>query len=368
MNSKPITEVQANENIQNILKDAVEKNVAVSQALLYVHSPENNFEGTFTYGDLNGERIDDKQQFHVASVGKAFTATLIGQLVDEGKLSLDDKIISHLGKDVLEGLFVVDGLDYSDQVTVLQLLNHTSGAADYFGDADEEDRTIVDLMIEMPDQYYTPLDLIAYSRENQKAVGKPGDQYHYSDTGYILLGLLIEQVSEERFHDNLHNRIFNPLGMGDTYLTFYSEPSNQKGNMADIWLKGHNLSEAQSLSIDWSGGGLVSTLHDLTVFIEALYEGDLVSEATLKDLNQFEHTFVKGIQYGGGFMEFHFGEFFPTLKSLPKLKGHIGVLGTQMLYDPQTKTTYIASFGSTDYTEKSIVKMIEVLSNIYRVK
>ena len=83
---------------------------------------------------------------------------------------------------------------------------------------------------------------------------------------------------------------------------------------------------------------------------------------------EFNYKFTTGIYYGLGFMEYHFTDYFPTLSFLPNLKGHMGVLGTQMLYDKETETVYISSFGSTDYTAESVKTMIKVLSYVYRIK
>ena len=156
--------------------------------------------------------------------------------------------------------------------------------------------------------------------------------------------------------------------MNDSYFMLYSEPVNEKRMIADIWLDGVNIRDYKSLSIDWAGGGVVSTAADLAVFIRALNNYEIISKSTLDEFYRFDRKFMNGIHYGLGFMEYHFNEFFPTLGSLPKMRGHMGVLGTQMLYDSETDTVYICSFGSTDYSATSVRSMIKVLSIAMRVK
>lgn len=365
--STPITKEKAVSIIDKLIEAAIGKK-NVTQAIVYVDSPQHNLSETFAHGQLNGKNIAADTPFHVASVGKAFTATIIGVLIDEGTLSLDDKITEYLSDDVLKNLFLYEGNDYKDDVTIQNLLNHTSGVADYFEDEAAGIDKMQTLVINEPDTLWAPADLIGYTRVYQQAVNKPNAQYHYSDTGYILLGLIIENASGQSFDEMLHNHIFSPLNMNDSYLMFYSQPANDVCSIADVHLGDVNVKDYQSLSIDWAGGGIISTVNDLAVFIRALNNYEIVTKQTLESLYKFDNQFMSGIHYGNGFMEYHFNEFFPTLGFLPNYTGHMGVLGTQMFYDKGSDTVYISSFGSTDYSAGSVQTMIKVLSTLERIK
>ena len=248
------------------------------------------------------------------------------------------------------------------------LLNHTSGINDYFEEPGEGGQKIVNKVIKQPDHFFQPEELIDFTRKYQRPVGKPGQKFHYSDTGYILLGLLIENVSGMKVHEMLKQKIFEPLHMMDSYMLFYSQPLNEKRPIADLWLEGHEVSDYSSLSVDWTGGGIISTLKDLSIFVKALNKGLIISKETLDRLYKFDYIYRRGIHYGYGFMSFQFGEFFPTLKNLPSLKGHMGILGSQMLYDEKSETCYISSFGSSDYPATSVRTMIQILSQIRRIQ
>jgi D-alanyl-D-alanine carboxypeptidase len=367
LGSRPIDKATAIAEINDMVGSQVGKK-NVTQAIVYVDSLYYGVSEIFVHGELDGAPIKADQPFHVASVGKAFTATLIGVLVDESKITLDDRISSYLPDEILEGLFVYQGTDYQDEVTVGQLLNHTSGIADYWEDTTEGSPSMQELIISDPDKFWTPEDLVAYSHDHQLPIGSPGGQYHYSDTGYILLGMIIESVSGHSFDAMLQDKIFVPLNMNDTYLMFYSEPVNGFRPIADGHLGDVNVKDFQSLSIDWAGGGIVSTANDLAIFIRALNNNEIIGQRTLNNLYQFDHKFMNGIHYGYGFMEYHFGEFFPTLKSLPNYTGHMGVLGTQMFYSKSTDTVYISSFGSTDFAAGSVQTLIEVLMTLERIE
>lgn len=365
--STPLTKDKAISSIDKLVEAAIGKK-NVTQAIVYIDSPQHNLSETFVHGQLNGKDITADQPFHTASVGKAFTAAIIGVLIDEGKLSLDDKIVDYLSDEVLQSSFIFEGVDYKDQVTIKNLLNHTSGIADSFDDEAIGSMHMQDLVVNEPNKFWTPMDLVNFTNDYQQAVNKPNAEFHYSDSGYILLGLIIENVSGQSFDEMLHQYIFTPLNMDDSYLIFYSQPANGILPIADINFNGVNVKDYPSLSVDWAGGGVVSTASDLAIFIRALNNYEIISEETLDSLYQFDYSFMSGIHYGNGFMEFHFDEFFPTLGFLPNYTGHMGVLGTQMFYDKDSDTVYIASFGSTDYSAGSVQTMIKILSTLERIQ
>ncbi len=367
INSRPISSTEARQMIDAYLQKMLTGKRKVNNILLLVDSPEQHLHFEFAGGQVFGEPAVVSQRFHVASVGKLFTSVTVMLLQEQGRLSIDDKAADILGSDMLKGLFMYKDKDYSADVTVRQLLNHTSGIADYFEDPVESGVSMKDLIVNEPDRFYTPNDLLDFTRYHQKAVGFPGRKMHYSDSGYILLGLIIEKVSGRPFHENLHGLIFDPLNMNDSYLMFYSEAANGPAPINEIWLEGSEIHDDKSLSIDWSGGGIISTLSDLSIFIKALNSGNLINKESLSLMKNFDNRWIQGIHYGLGIMEYHFTEYMPTLRGFPKMVGHMGVLGTQMFIDPDTGLTIICSFGSTDAPGMSVRALIQVLSIIRRI-
>lgn len=303
--------------------------------------------------------------FHIASIGKVFTATLLCMLSEKGEISLDDPIVNYLPDTSLEGLFVFEGDDYAEQVTIRELLTHTSGVADYAEDPVINGPPFLKLILDNPDTYWTPEMLLDFSRHNQSAVGKPGDSFHYSDTGYVLLGRIIENVTSKPFHANLHDEFFTPLEMNDSYLMFRSEPANQpKKPIQKIWLNDREISQFISLSSDWSGGGIISTSADLLKFHMALRNGKLISPALLEQMETFTNQFMPGINYGMGMMEVDFQDFSPKLRSIPRVTGHIGIWGIHMLYDDTTETYINVNLGSASCMNTSFEVLIELMNTI----
>jgi D-alanyl-D-alanine carboxypeptidase len=179
------------------------------------------------------------------------------------------------------------------------------------------------------------------------------------------LGRIIENVTAKSFHENLHDEIFRPLGMNDSYLMFRSEPANQpKKSIQKIWLNGREISKSTSLSSDWAAGGIVSTTADLLKFHRALREGKLISPALLGQMETYDNQFLPGINYGMGMMQINFPDFDPMLSSLPSVTGHLGIWATHMLYDRTTDSHIILNLGSTSCMNTSFEVLIELMKTI----
>jgi D-alanyl-D-alanine carboxypeptidase len=150
---------------------------------------------------------------------------------------------------------------------------------------------------------------------------------------------------------------------------FYGEPQNTPRKAIEkIWFNGVEISQFQSLSCDWSGGGIVTTTQDLLKFSQALHGGKLVRAETLAMMEVCPNKFRPGIYYGLGMMEIRFKEFFFLLGHLPKAKGHIGVLATHMFYDPTQDAHVVMNFGDNTRMVESFQALIEIENVLYRMR
>lgn len=331
----------------------------------------------FQYAGGMGARVKQlspETPFHIASVGKLMTATMIYQLADAGALDLDKPIgplllaSNSLTKEALTKLFTFEGVDYSDRVTAAQLLAHTSGVADYFDGPVTSGEPLLKLMLQSPERMWTPAELVAISSERQIPVNAPGQGYHYSDTGYVLLGLLVEALTDKSFEDNLVERIFEPTQMTHTYMALRQKPlSGYQPAIGDVWLKGSEIGGTNALSVDWAGGGLISMLSDLKSFSQALHGGKLISQESYTQMFSDQQEFQNGIHTGAGGMTVHFEKFFPLLK-LQTVNGHIGVLSTHVFYDAVTDSHIVLNFGSTDQMVTSFTTLIEIINTLNRIQ
>ena len=205
------------------------------------------------------------------------------QLVEAGAFAVDTPVSALLPGDELDGLFDTQGTtDAAGDATVHHLLAHTAGVADYFEGRVTSGRPMRELVIAEPDRLWTPADLLDFTRSRQRPVGRPGERFAYSNTGYILLGRLLEHATGRAFHELLQERIFIPLGMQDSALLFHSRPANDEVGaatsttatttpttatastatelrMLPFRLGRDEASTFRSVSCDWAGGGIVST-------------------------------------------------------------------------------------------------------------
>ncbi|HSV57187.1 MAG TPA: serine hydrolase domain-containing protein [Magnetospirillaceae bacterium] len=330
--------------------------------LTLVH-PSSGFRGSFGADAEPGSRV-----FHAASVGKLFTAVLIGRLVEEGRIRWDTRVADILPPGNLDGLYLRGGKDHRDEVSVKMLLSHTSGAADYFGDPGRSGKSVSALIVENPDRSWTPDELLAFSRDEQKPAAPPGAAFHYSDTGYVLLGRIVEELRGAPYHKVLRREIFEPAGMRDAYMPLREPSPPNVPALRPAYLGGTDLSRSKALSADWAGGGVALSADDLLAFGGALDAGLLLKPTTLARMADFRWTFRRGIRYGLGFMELRFGEFFPLLKSWPSLRGHMGILGIQFFWNPGDGTAVVVSLCSDRHMADSVRLLIAALGVLRRIR
>ncbi len=358
--NRPLSRAEVDRAVQDRLEAAVEKDPTVSAAVFATYSMDDETLHQYAAGaalDDAAGSLDANAPFHAASVGKTMLAVVIGQLIDEGRLSLSDPVIGRVGTGVLDGLFVVDGVDHAERVTIGQLLSHTSGIADYFDGPVRSGPTMLETIAADPDRVFSPLELVAFSREGQTPIGRPGERFSYSDTGYVLLGLAIEAIERTPYAEVLQRRIFAPLGMHDSFLF---TASGAHPRMMPLHAAGIDLSRRNALTVDWAGGGVVSTTRDLSVFMRAFVSGELVSDRMKGAFTRFEHEFETGIRYGMGLMQFRFAELSPMLFMMGELYGAVGSTGTYALYDAKKGIVYTANYGSLEFGERAIEELVQL--------
>lgn len=190
------------------------------------------------------------QPFHSASVGKLFTTVLIMQSIEKGKLTLETPITQLLPQGVCDHLFVVEGIDYQDKITIKDCLSHTSGVNDYFESKTMDGSSFIHDVLHHPDHFYTPLELIQFTQQRQKSIGRPHQKFHYSDTGFVLLGLCCESLYQTPLNTLIQSKIVLPAGLKHTFLCFYDDRFNSK-NLAPLWMNGVEVSQFTSLSCDF---------------------------------------------------------------------------------------------------------------------
>ena len=249
-----------------------------------VRAGERTWQGASGLGDLGADRpARAGDRFRIGSVTKSFVAALVLQLVGEGRLGLDDNL-----ERWLPGL--VPG---GNKLTVRQLLNHTSGLYNYTDD------------LPQPPRRLRPRELVAITT-GHKPLFAPGREFSYSNTNYILAGLVVERVTGQPLADQLHQRILQPLRLDDTELPTtqralggphargYSPP-DEDWRVSDGPARLVDVTEMDT-SWAWAAGAMVSTTADLARFYQALLGGQLLTPELLTQMR----TTVDASQAGHG--------------------------------------------------------------------
>jgi D-alanyl-D-alanine carboxypeptidase len=203
--------------------------------------------------------------FNIASVTKVFTAVAIGQLVDQGKVSLDDPLSKYLPTYPKPA---------ADQITIAMLVGQTAGTGDYLNDPG---------YLRVRDSFESLSDLIAAVNTDVPAGTVPGKTFAFSSTGYLLLGAVIEKASGRDFYDYMDNEVFAKAGVASGFL------HNTEAERSD---RGFALGYKPDDSDNWSdlpargtpATGAYATAPDLLSFHKALATGALVTPETLKRL------------------------------------------------------------------------------------
>ncbi|MEU6250510.1 serine hydrolase domain-containing protein [Glycomyces sp. NPDC047010] len=230
----------------------------------------------------------------IGSVTKSMVAAVVLQLDGEGELDLDDPIDRYL-----PGL-----LPYEEQPTVRQLLGHTGGVPDWVALAypGMEEGDLAEVR-EGYETYYEPEELVAIAAAEDPLFA-PGEGWAYSNTGYTLLGLLIEERTGHSLRHELRERVFAPAGLHDTDLPRpatagirgpHSVPYITTGDPDDPYFDASAASNSQL----WASGGVVSTVRDVDDFYDALTDGTLLTAEQLAEATAFADTGT-GFQYGLG--------------------------------------------------------------------
>jgi D-alanyl-D-alanine carboxypeptidase len=220
-----------------------------------------------------GTAAREDGEVRIASNTKMFTAAIVLQLVDEGLVELDQPIDTYL-----PGLVTGSGID-GTVITVRQLLQHTSGLPEY------ADQIAADAF-GAQDTYISPRDMLDVALE-RAAVFAPGEKWEYSNTNYLTLGLLIERVTDRPLYEQVDERIVEPLGLEHTYMPVPGERELRGDHPEGYHLD--NDGELRTITemdpaFGWAAGAIVASPSDLNLFMQALLDGELMSDDSLAQM------------------------------------------------------------------------------------
>jgi CubicO group peptidase (beta-lactamase class C family) len=326
--------------LRNRLERAVRDERAVHGGILRVETPGFAWQGAAGLADpAVGVELLPEDQFQAASITKMLTATTFMTLVEAGLADLDAAIGCYLPASLTDGLHDYQGRTYGAALTPRQLLSHTSGIADFFGDGAPGAGGALPFVAKMredPDRLWDPRDILAWTRTNLRPHFAPGRGWHYADTGYVLAGLIIEAITGRPLHEAMRERILDPLGMDHSYMLFRepARPSRPGRGPSVAYAGDMPYGTQRSVSADWGGGGLVVTAADLVRFMRAFADDRIFRDpGSRRQMLAWTETGEPGVGYGLGVRHFSLADV--GMPGFGELWGHTGFLKSFMLHFPE---------------------------------
>jgi D-alanyl-D-alanine carboxypeptidase len=353
-----------NQEMQYLVSGLVEKDKSVRNCVLSVMKGDGSFSWSGAAGIACQEgqvHMNKDTPIYIASITKLYTATAIMRLYEKGVLSLDDPMSKYLPEKLIQGIHVYKGKDYSQEITIKELLSHTSGIADYYTEKPKGGKSLFDLFLEEPERSWTVVETIKRARVLEPNF-TPGTDASYSDTNFQLLGKVIEVVTGKPLHIIYEDFFFRPLGLKHTWLTGFSQPRLTPSTApADIFHKDTIITKTRLNGSYWADGGIVSTAEECIIFLKALNEGRIINGNTLKLMHNW-HKLQFPLQYGFGTMYFKLPRFINMMMKVPPLWGHSGSTGSFLYYSKELNLYMAGTINQTKSKSKPFRLMLRVMN------
>jgi D-alanyl-D-alanine carboxypeptidase len=295
-----------------------------------------------------GTPLHTDTPIYIASVTKLFIASTILKLHERSLVDIDQPILAYLPQALIAGLHRMNGVDYTDQITVRHLLGHSSGLPEYLEDKPKGGRTFVDRILEQ-DFAFTIEDILDVVRDlpphfPPQPLAAQKKKVRYCDTNYQLLIAIIETVTGGSLHTVFTDLLYKPLGLADTY---HPGTRVDAPEPAGLWMDEEPLHIPLAMG---SFGDLISTMDDMLHFMRVLVRGEVFDDPATLDLmlgswNTFGFSLNPvrlspgwPIAYSLGMMHFKIPRLFSGFRSIPAVIGHSGATGSWLFYCQELDT------------------------------
>jgi len=336
------------------LLDRLASRKHVEHAIVAVERLDGSFRWIGVAGNASpvGTPMREDTPFHLASVTKLFIAAAVMKLRERGRVGLDEPISAYLPETLIGGLHRKDGVDRTGDITVRNLLGHTSGLPDCLEERPKGGRSLIERVVREGDMAWTVEDLARIVRDDltphfpPQREGAKRQRARYSDTNYQLLIAIVEAVTGLPLDRAFEELLFGPLGLRHTFLPGHAPPEPTP-EPATLWFRDRPLQIPLALR---SFGDLYGTAGDTLAFLRGLVRGEVFDDpATLAEMQRRWIRFglphdraalrTPGwpIEYGLGMMRFRFR--LPRVRTpsgeRPALIGHTGSTGSWLFHCPQ---------------------------------
>ena len=358
------------ENLQNILDDAVDNKKIFGTSFCIKH--KNDF-----WCGSSGN-LDNDSQFFITSATKIFISAIILNFKYHELLDLNDKISKFLSENTLKDLLVINGVDHSNQITIRDLLAHTSGLPDYLHYRIGNEKTIFEQIREGIDRFWIYDTALEWSKTIKPnfSPGSAKGKAQYSDTNFQLLGRIIENITNRSLSENYDNLIFKPSGLIKTYM--YRDINDRKPKC--FYNGDKELFIPKAMASFGPDGGIVTSSNELLVFIENFFNGAFFPRTWIEDLKVWNKIYLGGyypstlfedikvwkntfspVKVGTGIERFKMPWFLDLRQKFPELYGYIGISGSLVFHSPEKELYIAGTVNQVAYPGKSFEVAIKLI-------
>jgi len=334
--------------IQKIIDDYTDRGVpGISVA---IKNAEGKWEGVSGFAKIETAQAMETGMVHAGgSVTKIYTATAIMKLFELDKIKLDNPITSYLPQKI------AGKIRNAEQITVRMLLNHKSGIPDYIENVDFRLHWFNDLSTR-----WTVDDIFEHLKPNE--YNSPGNEFHYSNTNYVLLSLMIENIVKALEGNWMKDNLWNPVGLkhtyyrnGADYLSAFAMPNFYMDRFGDGRLQNVSVPTRVEIYSEYGDGALVATALDFVAFIDELSNGRIISNDAFAKMK----VPAQNSEYGLGLDIFKYGD--------AKQYGHQGAVfgGSSLLlyFEKQKTSLFIAANCDATLVEGKTMALYHEMKN-----
>ena len=339
-------------SFDKIVADVIQKK-HIYEAVFYVCSDDCSIDIIGASGN-----IGEDSQYYIASINKLFVSSLILRLCTQKKLDLNDKVSKYLPEDVIRGLHIYKGKDYSDDLSIIHLMSLTSGLPCYLTDAQANGKKAMAELEAGVDQAW-PIDKVIHEIKMMKPHFPPGTpgKAKYGDSNHQILSLIIENITEKPVNIVLKN-LFQELNLTRTYVY---DGSNSEP-FIPIRYKSKEIH--LHLFLKSTQNDIISTTRDQMTFIKAFFNGYFFPKEQLNELERWNNIFFP-FKYGIGIQKFYIPRILSPFREVPYMIGHCGSVGSVAFYVPDKNIYITGTINQQARPNIAFQAMTKIVSKVY---
>jgi CubicO group peptidase (beta-lactamase class C family) len=312
------------EFLDRLVSDTVKRKY-IHGAVFHIASEDGSLDLSSASGN-----IGENDRYYIASINKIFVSATVLRMCTEGKLDLNDRLSRYLPEEMMRGLHVHKGKEWSDDLTIAHLISHTSGLPCFLVDRMADGRRVMDELEAGNDQPW-PFDKVVREVRGMRTHFPPGSKgkAKYADTNTQILSLLVERVTGRPIQAVLRDLI-KDLDMTGTDVIEDADAED----FVPIRYKSEELHIPQFLNS--TRNDIVSTAGDQMKFIRAFFDGHFHPKDRLGELETWNNVFFP-FRYGLGIQQFHIPRILAPFRPVPDMMGHSGSVGAFTFHVPERK-------------------------------